>query len=344
MILVTGGTGLLGSHLLFNLLKSGRKVRAIKRVTSDTGMVLKVFSYYSDNPEELFNKIEWVNADLLDSGTMEDAVQGIDEIYHAGAVVSFYPGDHKSMLKVNIEGTAGLVNLALEQKVGKFCYVSSVATMGLAENGSASTEETYWVPSRRNSVYSISKYGAEREIWRGIEEGLNAVIVNPSFILGPGFWHDNSGLFRLVWEGLNYYTPAINVYVDVRDVTKAMMELMEGNHFGQRYICSAGGLTYLDFFTLIATYLGKPAPSVKVSPWMMSAAWRIEAVRSFLTRSKPELTREMAATTTQNYFFSNEKLCKTLDFTFRPLEDSIREFCGFFLKDHGIRPTEITVK
>ncbi len=334
MILVTGGTGLLGSHLLLDLVKSGKKVRAIKRATSDIGMVRKVFSYYVSNPDELAGKIEWVDADLLDSGAIEDAIEGVTEIYHAGAVVSFYPRDHKTMLKVNIEGTANLVNQAIEKKVSKFCYVSSVATLGRAENNDVSTEETYWVPSKKNSVYGISKYGAEREIWRGMEEGLNAVIINPSVIIGPGFWQDNSGLFRLVYEGLKYYTRGVNGYVDARDISKAMIGLMDGNHFGERFICSAANLSYQDFFGLIAKHMGKPAPSVNVPPAMTSVAWRVEAVRAFLTGSKPEVTREMATTTSQVYTYSSEKLCRTLDFEFRPAEESIREVCTFFLHDH----------
>jgi len=333
MILVTGGTGLLGSHLLLDLVKSGRQVRAIKRSTSNLSMVRKVFSYYVSNPDELAGKIEWTNADLMDFGAMEDALQGITEIYHVGAVVSFYPKDHKAMLKVNIEGTANLVNLAIQNKVEKFCYVSSVATLGRAENNDVSTEETYWVPSKKNSVYSISKYGAEREVWRGMEEGLNAVIINPSVIMGPGFWQDNSGLFRLVDEGLKYYTRGINGYVDARDICTAMIGLMDGNHFGQRYICSAENLTYQAFFTMIAKHLNKPAPSVNVPPAMTAIAWRVEAVRAFLTGSKPEVTREMAITTSQIYTYSSEKLCKTLNFRFRPAEETIREVCGFYLKD-----------
>ena len=336
MILVTGGTGLLGSHLLLDLVKSGKQVRAIKRATSDTEMVRKVFSYYVPDPDELAGKIEWVNADLMDFGAMEDAMQGISEIYHAGAVVSFYPKDHKAMLKVNIEGTANLVNLAIEHKVSKFCYVSSVATLGRAENNGVSTEETYWVPSRKNSVYGISKYGAEREIWRGMEEGLNAVIINPSVILGPGFWQDNSGLFRLVWEGLKYYTRGVNGYVDARDISQAMIGLMEGNHFGERFICSAANVSYQDFFGLIAKHLGKPAPSINVPNAMTSIAWRVEAVRAFLTGSKPEVTREMAITTSQEYRYSSEKLIKRLGFRFRPVEESIREICGFYLADRRI--------
>ena len=333
MILVTGGTGLLGSHLLLDLVRSGKQVRAIKRVSSNTALVQKVFSYYVEYPEELVAKIQWIDGDLTDFGTIEGALDGIIEIYHCGAVVSFYPKDHKDILKVNIGGTANLVNQALEKNVSKFCYVSSVATLGRAENTDVSTEETYWVPSKKNSIYGISKYGAEREIWRGMEEGLNAVIVNPSVILGPGFWEDNSGLFRLVWEGLKYYTRGVNGYVDVRDITKTMTSLMDQNRFGERFICSAENLTYQDFFTLIAKYLDKPAPFVNVPPAMTAVAWRVEAIRSFLTRSKPEITREMAITTSQFYRYSSEKLCKTLDFKFRPVEDSIREICGFFMKD-----------
>ena len=333
MILVTGGTGLLGSHLLLDLVKSGKQVRAIKRVTSKTAMVRKIFSYYVPNPDELAGKIEWVDADLMDFGAMEDAVQGVTEIYHAGAVVSFYPKDHKAMLKVNIEDTANLVNMAIDHKVSKFGYVSSVATLGRAENNGVSTEETYWVPSRKNSVYGISKYGAEREIWRGMEEGLNAVIINPSVILAPGFWQDNSGLFRLVYEGLKYYKRGVNGYVDARDISKAMIGLMDGNHFGGRYICSAANLSYQDFFALIAKHLSKPAPAINVPNAMTSIAWRVEAVRAFLTGSKPEVTREMAITTTQAYAYSSEKLCKTLNFDFRPVEESIQEICGFYLKD-----------
>jgi nucleoside-diphosphate-sugar epimerase len=337
MILVTGGTGLLGSHLLLELTRSGKRVRAIKRSSSNTEMVRKVFSYYVSNPDELAGKIEWVDAELMDFGSIEDAMEGVEEVYHCGAVVSFYPKDHKTMLKVNIEGTANLVNKAIEIKVSKFCYVSSVATLGRAENNDVSTEETYWVPSKKNSVYSISKYGAEREIWRGMEEGLNAVIINPSVIMGPGFWQDNSGLFRLVWEGLKYYTRGINGYVDVRDICTAMVRLMDENHFGQRFICSAENLSYQDFFSLIAKHFGKPAPSVNVPATMTSIAWRVEAIRSFFTGSKPEVTREMATTTSQVYTYSSEKLIKTLNFSFRPADESIAEICGFYLSDLKIK-------
>jgi len=279
-------------------------------------------------------KIEWMDADLLDFGAIEDVLTDVTEIYHAGAVVSFYPKDHQSMLKVNIDGTANLVNLALQKNIGKFCYVSSVSSLGRADNNEHTDEETHWKQSRKNSTYSISKYGAEREIWRAIEEGLNAVIVNPSVILGGGFWDCNSGLFRLVHEGLKYYTLGINGFVDVRDVTKAMIELMDKNLFGERFIVSSENLTYQQLFSLMARYLNKPAPSVYIPSFLTKIAWRIEALRSLLTGSRPEVTKEMAITTTQTYSYSSEKIRKTLNFEFIPVEKSIQEICTLYLNDH----------
>jgi nucleoside-diphosphate-sugar epimerase len=237
------------------------------------------------------------------------------------------------MMKVNIEGTANLVNLALDRNVAKFCYVSTVATLGRAENDGVCTEDTFWMPSKKNSVYSQSKYGAEREVWRGVAEGLNALIVNPSVILGPGFWDDNSGLFRLVYEGLKYYTRGVNGYVDVRDVSRAMIGLMEQNAFGERFIVSADNLSYEQLFTLMARFLDRPAPSVNVPPEMTQIAWRVEALRCFFTRSKPEVTREMATTTAQIYTYSNEKIRKRLGIEFITPEESIREISRFFLTD-----------
>jgi nucleoside-diphosphate-sugar epimerase len=237
------------------------------------------------------------------------------------------------MLKVNIGGTANLVNLSLDKGVQKFCYVSSVAALGRGLNGNATGEEDYFVTSRKNTIYSISKYGAEREVWRGMEEGLNAVIVNPSFILGPGFWDDNSGLFRLVWEGMKFYTDGINGYVDVRDIAKAMIQLMDKSIFNERFILSADNISYQQLFGMMAKYLGKPAPGIKIPNFVTEMVWRIEAARTFFTKSTPVITKEMALTTQQKYFYTNEKLRKTLGFDFMPLEQSIREICEFYLKD-----------
>lgn len=334
MILVTGGTGLLGSHLLFDLVRQGKPVKALRRKTSDTAMVSKIFNYYTHEGSSLANKIEWVEGDLLDFGSMEDALEGITKIYHTGAVVSFDPIDHKTMLKVNTEGTANMVNLAIHHGVEKFCFVSSVATLGRADNDGLTSEEDYWVPSRKNSVYAISKYGAEREVWRGMEEGLNAVIINPSVILGPGFWNHSSRLFRMVWEGLKFYTRGINGYVDVRDVSKAMISLMDRDIAGQRFICSSENVTYEALFKMMARYLNKPEPVFNVPMGLASLAWRAETLRAFLTGSRPQITREMAISATQYYTYTHQKLCEAVPLAFIPVEQSIRDICALFIKDH----------
>jgi len=239
------------------------------------------------------------------------------------------------MLNVNINGTANLVNLSLEKNIGKFCYVSSVGTLGRADHHGLTDENTHWQQTSKNSVYSVSKYGAEREVWRGTEEGLNAVIVNPSVILGPGFWNDNSGFFKLVWKGLKYYTEGINGYVDVRDVVRAIKLVMEQNLFNQRFIVSAENLSYRQFFSLVAKYLDKPAPSVKVPSIMLNVACGLEAARSYMAGSAPLFTKEMAVIARQQYSYSNEKIRKTLGFEFRSIEESVSEICRMFLQDHS---------
>jgi dihydroflavonol-4-reductase len=334
MILVTGGTGLLGSHLLSELVRSGKPVRVLKRSGSDISVVRKVFSYYLPDPDSYFRKIEWVEGDLMDFSSMEDALEGVSEIYHCGAMVSFYPKDHPLMLRVNIDGTSNLVNLAIEKKIRKFLYVSSVSTLGRNTSEGFTSEETYWKTSVKNTPYSISKYGGEREVWRGMEEGLNAVIVNPSVIIGPGFWDSTSGLFTLVYKGLKYYPKGMNGYADVKDIVASMVRLMDGNISNERFILNSENISYRQIFNWMAAYLNKPVPSVYVSPALSELAWRIEAVRSFIMRSVPELTRDMAVTTSQQYLYTNDKIRKTLGIEFIPVEESIRETCRIFLEDH----------
>ncbi|MCU0370166.1 MAG: NAD-dependent epimerase/dehydratase family protein, partial [Bacteroidales bacterium] len=231
MIFITGATGLVGSHLTFELVRSGQPVRALKRPSSDMGMLEKVFRLYSDNPENLLSTIEWVEGDILDIFSLEEAMEGADTAYHCAALVSFLPKDRKKLIKINTEGTANVVNAALEKKLRKLCHVSSIAALGRPENlTDVIDEDLVWKTSRNNSVYAVSKYGAEREVWRGTAEGLDAVIVNPSIILGvAGNSQGSSRLFNTVWQGLKVYPPGKNGFVDVRDVARAMILLMNGD-------------------------------------------------------------------------------------------------------------------
>ncbi len=339
MILVTGATGLVGSFLTLELLKKGRQVRALKRPGRNMDMIRRVFELYSDNPEELLSKIEWVDGELLDIFSLEEAMEGVEEVYHCAALVSFLRGDRKNLMKINVEGTANLVNAALEKKVRKLCHVSSIAALGRPEKQLEMIDEKLvWKTSKNNSNYAISKYGAEREVWRGVAEGLDAVIVSPSVVLGvagPGM--GSSRLFNVVWEGLKFYPPGQNGFVDVRDVARAMVLLMESEVKNERFILNAENVPYKRLFDMIAAGFDKKGPQIYVSPFLSGLSWRSEAVISWLKGRKPLITKETARTAVQHYAYTNDKIRHAIGFEFIPIEETIRHFCGVFKESVGRR-------
>ncbi|MFC2111205.1 NAD-dependent epimerase/dehydratase family protein [Bacteroidota bacterium] len=337
MILLSGGSGLVGAHLLFYLVNQGREVRAIKRKSSNLEITKKIFSYYSSEYEDLFSKVEWIDADLMDIFSLEDAMIDIDYIYHSAAMVSYNPKEHAKMLKINIDGTANIVNVALRNKVKKLCFVSSIAALGKTDDGELISETSYWKSTKRNSKYSISKYGAEREVWRGIEEGLNAVIVNPSVILGPGNWDSGSSkLFSTVWNGLNFYTNGMTGFVDVRDVVKAMIMLMESDIINQRYLLSSENISYFDFFGMVAKYLNKDAPKYLATRFMSEFGWRFEKFSELISNKSPLITKETARAANKTSRFSNEKIKGEFNFEFLPVETSVKETCEKLLRDKSL--------
>ncbi|HSM47844.1 MAG TPA: NAD-dependent epimerase/dehydratase family protein [Draconibacterium sp.] len=330
MIFVTGGTGLVGAHLLYELTLAGKSVKALKRETSDLQQVLKTFSYYSDKPNELFKQIEWINGDILDYFGLEKILEGVTEIYHCAAIVSFDPKERKRMIANNVEGTANLVNAALEKGVRKICHVSSVAALGRLDEQQLITEETNWVPSKKISGYSESKFFSEVEIWRGIEEGLNAVIVNPSIILGPANWETGSAkMFKTVWDGMKFFTRGVTGFVDVRDVVKAMILLMDEQYFekikNQRFLISSENLSYETVFCQIADALAKPRPKYNASGGLMEMVWRVLWIISLLTRKSPLITRETAANSNVKRKFDGSKIKNYFDFEYLPVSESIKQ-------------------
>ncbi len=332
MIFVTGGTGFLGSHLIYQLIKKGEKVKALKRKDSSFEMIQRIFSFFDKSGVELLQKIEWVEGDLLDIYTLEEFLEGVRVIYHCGALVSFQRADKMRMQKVNIEGTANLVNAAINKNVSRFCHVSSIAAIGRADNDQVIDEDVVWKSSQVNSSYAVSKYGSEREVWRGMEEGLNAVIVNPSVILGPG--ELNSGIasmIRMVRKGFSFYTQGVNGFVDVRDVAKAMLDLTEKDISGQRFIISAENLMYRQIFNWIAEYFKIQKPKYLAGQWMSEIAWRFFHLRKMITSKKPLITKETARTANNKYLYTNKKVLKTLDFQFLPVEQSVVDSCTFFV-------------
>lgn len=338
MIFVTGGTGLIGSHLLFELAKKEVKIKALKRKTSDIGKTLKTFSYYTKNPEQLFEKIEWVNGDVLDYFSLEELLKGVDEIYHCAATVSFQTSERKKMITNNVEGTANLVDAALENGVKKLCHVSSIAALGRLQNGASVTEETNWIPSKKITGYSESKFFSEAEIWRGIEEGLDAVLVNPSIVLGPGNWDSGSSkLFKTIWDGMKFYTKGVTGYVDIKDVVRAMMLLMDETNFesckNQRYLLNAENWSYQDLFYKIADELEKPRPKYFANDFLLGVVWRAATFYGKLTGQPSLITRETTASSNKINKFDGSKISRCFDYNYTSVSDSIRQTAQFLKKD-----------
>ena len=321
MILVTGGTGFLGSHLLRSLVRAGKPVRALHR------------RHIPQQVADIRDQVEWVPGDVLDTGALEDAMQGIEQVYHCAAVVSFQPDKRAEMLRINVEGTANVVNLALNANVKKVVHVSSVAALGRARQQTDINETAQWEDSKNNSYYAISKHLSEMEIWRGIAEGLDAVIVNPSIILGSGFWHDGSGmLLKNAWKEFPYYTEGINGFVDVQDVVEVMIRLMDSDITAQRYVLSAENWPYRQLFTVMAEAMGKKPPHIAAKPWMAELVWRIEKFKGMITGKRPVLTKETARTAQLKVFYNSDKVIQALPaFRFKPLEQTVKEISAAFL-------------
>jgi len=329
MILVTGGTGIVGARLLYDLVSSGKKVRALRRTSSKDDILDMVFA---ENPA-LKNRIEWFEGTVTDVYDVMEAMKGADEVYHCAAKVSFHGDDRKEIMKVNVEGTANMVNIGLELGVKKFCHVSSIAALGRVEENKVMDENVFWKSSKYNSLYAISKYNGEREVWRAMEEGLNAVIVSPSIIIGPGNWETgSSAMFKQVWKGMKYYSLGVNGFVDVRDVTAAMMGLMEKNIFGERFIVSSENCTYQEIFNYISDSFQKPRPTIKVNGTLSELGWRAEAIRSLFLNRQAFITKETARNSQHKWYYSNEKLKKALGMSFIPVRKSIADCAKIFLR------------
>jgi len=332
MILVTGGTGLVGSHLLFDLVKKGESIRALKRENSSLQDVRDCFAYYSDKADDLFDKIEWMNGNMLDTDSLDNALEGITRVYHCAALVSFKKADKNLMKNINVEGTRNIVDACLDHKIEKLCFVSSVAALGTPEEKEDIVSETTpWSPEDKRSGYSISKFNSELEVWRGIEEGLNAVIVNPSIILGPGQWHRGSSLlFTTVAKGMKYFTRGITGYVDVRDVSKAMVQLMDSDIKNERFLLNADNCSYEFIFKSIAKALNLTEPSKYASPLLTGIGWRLAYLKKILLFKEPSFTRATARSSHNRTYYSNQKIKDTLNFEYISIEKSIEDTVKHF--------------
>jgi nucleoside-diphosphate-sugar epimerase len=326
MILVTGGTGLVGSYLLYELTRKGHKVKALLRPWKKAYETRKLFNCFSSENDHLIELVEWVEGDVLDPFSLQQAMQGVDYVYHCAAMISFNPRDLKRMLAVNVDGTANVINACLENGIKKLCHVSSIASLGQAEKGELIDENAKWKTSRINSGYAISKYGGEREVWRGIEEGLNAVIVNPSVIIGAGCHRKATNrLFHNIENFLPYYVTGINGYVDVGDVVNAMIMLMENSVSGERFVLNSENLSLREFFTKVADILGKPHPRIALNGNILNVIAWLDEMRGRLTKSTPLLTRENVRASMSKSYYSAEKFSSAFHYSFVPITESLTE-------------------
>lgn len=323
-VLVTGGTGFLGAYIIQELVTKGWTVRAIRR-----GNILPAFI-----PGTVWEKVEWIPGDVLDIMGLAEAMEGMDAVIHAAAKLSFSRRDKKELYHTNIEGTANVVNMAVEQNIRRFVHVSSVAALGRTGNGETVNEEKSWTESRWNTRYAVSKFRGEIEVWRGMGEGLPAVIVNPSTILGFGDWnHSSCTLFRSAWQEFPWYTEGVNGFVDVRDAARAIVSLLETDVVGERFILNSDNWSFRRLFENIAAGFGKKAPTRKATPFLAGIAWRKERIKSLLSGKPSILTKESARVAQSLTYFDNRKILAQLPgFQFTPLEKTIKEACLDYLR------------
>jgi len=362
MILVTGGTGLLGSHLLLEILRSqvaagaetaadrefrdppeghspeestpapGLQIRALKRPSSNLEELRRVFGYYLPKDEvwNLFDRIEWVDTDLMNPAEVMEAMKEVRQVYHCAAMVSFQPRDRRAMIEFNRQSTAHVVAACQSARVDKLIHVSSTSAIGRPSDGEAAHEDLIWVRGKNTTAYAESKFASEMEVWRGIEEGLPAAIVNPAIIFGPGFWdRGSSSMFSRVAGGLRYATPGVTGYVGVHDVVRVLMRLMESEIRGERFILSAGSHSYEEVFSWIASALGIKRNFRQASAALMRSLVRLDAVAGVLT-GKRRITSDHLRGAFGEIRFSNEKVCSVLEMEFTPVEEVIREVAGYF--------------
>ncbi|MFD0798938.1 NAD-dependent epimerase/dehydratase family protein [Maribacter chungangensis] len=333
MVLVTGGTGLVGSHLLLELVRSGTKVRAIYRTEHKLAQVKKTFSYYTADPQAVFDKIEWIQADILDIPALEIAFIDIHYVYHAAALISFDPNDFDTLRKINVEGTANIVNLCVAYKVKKLCYVSTIGTIGRSLPNKKATEENEWTAQRTN-VYALTKYAAEMEVWRGSQENLEVVIVNPGVILGPGFWETGSGkFFKAANKGSKYYPPGGTGFVTVADVVRIMIGLLKSDIVQERFILVADNLTFKDILTRIALAMKKKPPVKELKIWQLKIGRYLDILNNVLAGNERRITKNTIYSLQHTKVYSNAKIKAALDFEFEDLENTIQLCAEHFISD-----------
>jgi len=327
-VLITGANGLVGSATARRFTEAGYEVSAMCRASSDLSLL-----------NDIKSKIKIIDGDILDIHSLENALENQDFVVHTAALVSFAPKDRNQMFKVNVEGTANLVNICLEKNIKKLCHVSSIAALGRPTsasenvNGGIIDENQKWEDSPLNSNYAKSKYEGELEVWHGEAEGLNVVVVNPSIILGEGNWHKSSTqLFKYVYNQHKYYTNGNLNFIDINDLVTAIFILTTSKIKSERFILNGGTTTYKLFFEKIAAFFGKKAPIKTLSPFSIEILWRLEGLQAFFTKKAPLITKETAHNSRTKFVYKNQKIRQAINLQFTDLDETISRVGNFLLK------------
>ena len=332
MILVTGGTGLVGSHLIYQLTLENNVIRATHRADSDIERVKLLFKFYSKDFNQLFKKIEWIEADLNNLSQLQDAFKDISFVYHCAAYISFDPSRYETLRRVNIRGTANIVNLCINNKIKKLCHVSSVATLGY--NIKEIDENNYWDGNKHKSAYAISKYGAEMEVWRGVQEGVKSVIINPGVIIGPGFSKSAFGtIIKMVTNKKRFHTCGKTGYVDVRDIANIMIRLMNSKIENERYILVNKNLSYKKVIDMVSSNLGMKNKSTFVSKSKLKIALVFDLVSSKFFNKERKLSKALCKSLTRNFNYSSKKIKKSLNFEFTSILETFEKSCQFYSQE-----------
>ena len=332
MIFLTGGTGLVGSYILMTLMQEKKTVKALKRKSSSLETCKKIFNYYKLG--KLFSQINWCDGDINDIPSLEENMNDCDVIIHAAALVSFQKSEVDKLKKINIEGTANIMNIALSYNYKRCIYISSVSTLGRDLQDQEINEDSYFQSDKNISNYAYSKFYAEQEVWRASNEGLDVIILNPSIILGPGNWDKGSSkIFQRIFKGLRFYSLGSSGYVDVQDIAEIVLCFLLNDIKNERYILNGTNISFRDAFNKIADELGVKRATIKVTPFLKELAWRLDYIKSFFMKSPPLLTKETANSAMRKNSYSSLKVQETLGYNFTLFDLTVKKYCRFFKED-----------
>lgn len=335
-MIVTGANGFLGTYVVAALLKKGFKISGTKRKQANTDTFYKILQHeLKEDFESLIKNYTWVETDILDIDTLDEVFFDQDFVFHCAAMVSFSKKNKEEMMATNVRGTENVVNACLKNNVKKLIHVSSTAAIGRTENDKLITEDNQWEDNSYNSQYAVSKHLAELEVWRGIEEGLAAVIVNPAIILGAGNWHQGScKLFANIANGFKFYTNGINGFVDVKDVAKAMLMLAESNIQKERFLLVSENKSYKEIFYCMAENLRVREPIIELKKKYQKLYIFIVKIVNFL-KPNSSVTPETTRSSLSKHFYSNTKIKAALNMEFTPISDTIKTTCHYFLSNEN---------